>query len=72
MVVDELQRNGVDTEIIHVGHKDIRDCIGCYKCRELDFLHGEMPVVARAIRAERERNGLPEQEPQRIATNFIR
>ena len=43
VVADELQRNGVETEIIHVGHKDIRGCIG-----------------------------LPEQEPQRIATNFIR
>ena len=28
VVADELQRNGVETEIIHVGHKDIRGCIG--------------------------------------------
>ena len=185
-VADELERNGMETEIVHVGNKDIRGCIGCYKCREIGkcvfgndlvnevakkfeqadglvigspvyyagangtlvsflnrlffsasfekrfkvgaavvsarrmgttatldqlnkyFLHGEMPVVAsrywnavhgnnpedvmkdeeglqtmrvlgrnmafliRAIAAERERNGLPETEPRRIATNFIR
>jgi len=35
VVADELQKAGVETEIIHVGQKDIRDCIGCYKCREL-------------------------------------
>ena len=186
VVADELRKVGVDAEIVHVGHKDIRGCIGCYKCRELGrcvfdkdvvndlaekfeqadglvvgspvyyagmsgtlkslldrlffsapfskrfkvgaavasarragttstldqlnkyFLHGEMPVASsrywnmvhgntaeevlkdeeglqtmrylgrnmafliRAIRAERERTGLPDEEPQRIATNFIR
>ena len=185
-VADELERNGMETEIVHVGNKDIRGCIGCYKCREIGkcvfgndlvnemakkfeqadglvigspvyyagangtlvsflnrlffsasfekrfkvgaavvsarrmgttatldqlnkyFLHGEMPVAAsrywnavhgnnpedvmkdeeglqtmrvlgrnmafliRAIAAERERSGLPETEPRRIATNFIR
>ena len=35
VVADELQKAGVETEIIHVGHKDIRGCIGCYKGREL-------------------------------------
>ena len=185
-VADELERNGMEAEIVHVGNKDIRGCIGCYKCREIGkcvfgndlvnevakkfeqadglvigspvyyagangtlvsflnrlffsasfekrfkvgaavvsarrmgttatldqlnkyFLHGEMPVAAsrywnavhgnnpedvmkdeeglqtmrvlgrnmafliRAIAAERERSGLPETEPRRIATNFIR
>lgn len=185
-VADELERNGMETEIVHVGNKDIRGCIGCYKCREIGkcvfgndlvnevakkfeqadglvigspvyyagatgtlvsflnrlffsasfekrfkvgaavvsarrmgttatldqlnkyFLHGEMPVVAsrywnavhgnnpeevmkdeeglqtmrvlgrnmafliRAIAREREVVGLPETEPTRIATNFIR
>ena len=186
VVADELNKAGVETEIVHVGNKDIRGCIGCYKCRELGkcvfdkdkvnevakkfdeadgliigspvyyagmngtlksfldrlffsasydkrfkvgaavvsarrmgttatldqmnkyFLHGEMPIAAsrywnavhgntaeevlkdeeglqtmrvlgrnmafliRAIRAERERSGLPEQETKRISTNFIR
>lgn len=185
IVAVELERNGIETEVVHVGHKDIRGCIGCYKwelgrcvfnndmvnevakkLEEADglvigspvyyagpngtlisflnrlffsasfekrfkvgaavvsarrmgttatldqlnkyFLHGEMPVVAsrywnavhgnnpeevmkdeeglqtmrvlgrnmafliRAIAREREAVGLPETDPTRIATNFIR
>ena len=34
-VADELEKAGVEAEIIHVGHKDIRGCIGCGKCAEL-------------------------------------
>ena len=30
-----LQEQGIDTEIIHVGHKDIHGCIACNKCAEL-------------------------------------
>lgn len=29
-----LEDEGVDTEMIHVGHKDIHGCIACLKCRE--------------------------------------
>ena len=29
VVADTLQQNGMETEIIHVGHKDIRGCILC-------------------------------------------
>ncbi len=32
-VASSLNSQGVDTEIIHVGNKDIRGCIGCRKCR---------------------------------------
>ncbi|MFQ7170904.1 MAG: hypothetical protein ACLRQF_01600 [Thomasclavelia ramosa] len=28
-----LKSEGIETEIIHVGHKDIRGCIGCRQCR---------------------------------------
>jgi multimeric flavodoxin WrbA len=28
-----LNQEGITTEIIHVGHKDIRGCIGCRKCK---------------------------------------
>ena len=35
VVADTLEQNGIETEIIHVGHKDIRGCISCYKCKEL-------------------------------------
>lgn len=27
-----LEAEGIETEILHVGHKDIRGCIGCRKC----------------------------------------
>lgn len=29
-----LQENGIETEIIHVGNKDIRGCIGCRQCKK--------------------------------------
>ncbi len=34
MVGDELKKEGVDFEIINIGHKMIRGCIACYKCAE--------------------------------------
>lgn len=35
VVADELEREGVEAEIVHIGHKDIRGCIACNKCAEL-------------------------------------
>lgn len=32
-VSETLNKEGVETEIIHVGNKDIRGCIGCRKCK---------------------------------------
>jgi len=32
MVGDQLQEEGIDFEIIHVGHKLIHGCMGCGKC----------------------------------------
>lgn len=29
-----LEENGIETEIVHVGNKDVRGCIGCRKCHE--------------------------------------
>ena len=34
VVAGQLQRESIETEIIHVGHKDIHGCIACGKCRE--------------------------------------
>jgi len=34
MVTDELEKEGIATEIVHVGNKAIRGCIACGKCRE--------------------------------------
>lgn len=32
MVTDELERQGVETEILHVGNKNIRGCLACGGC----------------------------------------
>ena len=34
IVAKELENNGIEAEIVHVGHKDIHGCIACGKCRE--------------------------------------
>ena len=34
-VQKSLKSEGIDTEMIHVGHKDIHGCIACQKCREM-------------------------------------
>lgn len=34
MVFEELEKEGVETEIIHIGNKPIRSCIACGKCSE--------------------------------------
>lgn len=31
-VADTIQSNGIETEIVHIGNKDIRGCIGCRTC----------------------------------------
>lgn len=33
-VADTLEREGLTTEIVHVGGRDIRGCIGCRKCKQ--------------------------------------
>jgi multimeric flavodoxin WrbA len=32
MVVDELEKEGIETEILHVGNKAIRGCLACGQC----------------------------------------
>lgn len=32
MVLDELEKEGIETEIIHVGGQAVRGCIACYMC----------------------------------------
>jgi len=32
MVTDELEKEGIETEIVHVGNKTIRGCTACYQC----------------------------------------
>lgn len=33
VVFDELEKEGIETEIINVGSKNIRGCLACYKCK---------------------------------------
>jgi len=33
-VATTLEKEGIDTEIIQVGNKDIRGCIGCRQCKK--------------------------------------
>ena len=35
IVAEELHKNGIETEIVHIGNKDIRGCVACGKCYEL-------------------------------------
>lgn len=35
IIAKELEQNNIETEIIHIGNKDIRGCIACDKCKEL-------------------------------------
>ena len=35
IVAEELAKNGVEAEIVHVRNKDIRGCIACGRCAEL-------------------------------------
>ena len=58
VVANELQKNGVETEIVHVGHKDIRGCIGCYKCRELGRCVFDKDVVNELSQKFAEADGL--------------
>jgi len=34
-VEKELNKEGIETETLNIGNKDIRGCIGCFKCKEL-------------------------------------
>ena len=34
-MIKVFEKEGIETEIIHIGHKDIRGCIACGKCRQL-------------------------------------
>ena len=58
IVAGELERNGIDTEVVHVGHKDIRGCIGCYKCQELGRCVFDNDLVNEVAKKFEEADGL--------------
>ena len=49
-----LENQGIETEIVHVGHKDVRGCIACRKCHETgkcvfdDIVNEVAPKLAQA------------------------
>ena len=49
-----LEIQGIETEIVHVGHKDVRGCIACRKCHETgkcvfdDIVNEVAPKLAQA------------------------
>ena len=49
-----FQAHGIETEIVQIGNKDVRGCIGCRKCRELgrcifdDIVNETKPKLAEA------------------------
>ncbi|MCL2244523.1 MAG: flavodoxin family protein [Treponema sp.] len=51
-VAQTLKGNGIETELVHVGDKDIRGCIGCRKCGDLkkcvfnDLVNETAPIFA--------------------------
>ena len=58
MVADTLEQNGIETEIIHVGHKDIRGCISCYKCKELGKCVFDKDMVNEVAEKFKEADGI--------------
>ena len=47
MVTDELEKEGIATEIIHVGNKAVRGCLACGQCvkkKNEQCIHSEDPV----------------------------
>lgn len=54
IAAEVLHENGIETEEIHVGNKDIRGCIACLKCRETgkcvfnDLVNETAPKLAEA------------------------
>ncbi|MBO7418667.1 MAG: flavodoxin family protein [Bacteroidaceae bacterium] len=58
VVAEELVKAGVEAEIVHVGHKDIRGCIGCYKCRELGKCVFDKDLVNEVAKKFEEADGL--------------
>lgn len=55
MVTDELENQGVNTEIIHIGNKTIRGCIACGSCfrnkNEKCAIDDEVNVVIQKMKA---------------------
>lgn len=58
IVAEELQRNGIETEIVHVGNKVIRGCLSCYRCGELGHCVIDNDIVNELARKFEQADGL--------------
>lgn len=53
-VADALNANGIETKIVHVGHRPIRGCVACFKCAQLgrcvfdDLVNQTAPMLEQA------------------------
>ena len=43
----QLEKNGIETEILWIGTKAVRGCIACGKCRELGMSRCKQFVIRR-------------------------
>lgn len=64
-----FEAEGIETELVQVGIKAVRGCIGCRKCFET--LARNMTFLMKSIALGKEKFGLPEKE-EWVPTNFIR
>ena len=54
LVTEVLQAEGIETELIHIGNKDIRGCIACRRCKQTgkcvfnDLVNDVSPKLAEA------------------------
>lgn len=54
-MVDIFNKEGIETEVIHVGNKDIRGCVACGQCSKLGHcvFNDLVNEVARNLRKRR-------------------
>lgn len=67
--VTDTVAEDIETELVQVGIKAVRGCIGCRKCFET--LARNMTFLMKSIALGKEKFGLPEKE-EWVPTNFIR
>lgn len=56
-VAKVLEREGIQTEILQLGPRPVRDCIGCNRCQELGRCVFEKDVVNQWLEKAREADG---------------
>lgn len=56
-VAKALESEGIETELLQLGPRPVRDCIGCNRCRELGRCVFDEDVVNRLLEKAREADG---------------